>query len=51
LATVTVIDAVPRIVPLAANAVAEIVCDPLGTVVEFQLEVSGGVEEKKLPSI
>jgi hypothetical protein len=41
----------PSTVELAANPVAEIVCDPSGTVVEFQLNVDGGVEEKYTPSM
>lgn|SRR5579872_97258 len=46
LATVTVIDALPSTVLLAAYPVTEIVCDPLATVAEFQLNVIGGVEAK-----
>lgn len=44
--TVTLIEAVPFTVELAAYAVAEMECDPFDTVVEFQLKVEGGVEAK-----
>jgi hypothetical protein len=46
LATVTLIDAVPSTVLVAENPVTEIVCAPLATVVEFQLNVIGGVDAK-----
>jgi hypothetical protein len=45
-ATVTVIDAVPSTVLVAENPVTEIVCAPLDTVVEFQLNVIGGVDAR-----
>jgi hypothetical protein len=45
-ATVTLIDAVPSTVLVAENPVTEIVCAPLATVVECQLNVIGGVEAK-----
>lgn len=44
--TFTEIEVVPSSVALAEYALAEIVCAPSGTVVEFQLNVSGGVEAK-----
>ena len=44
--TVTLIEAVPSSVLFAEYAVAEMVCRPLGTVVESQLKVDGGVEAK-----
>ena len=44
--TVTFTAALPRTEPLEEKAVAEIVCDPLVTVAEFQLKLTGGVEAK-----
>jgi hypothetical protein len=41
----------PSTVELVANAVADIECDPSGTVVEFQLKVAGDVDAKKTPSM
>jgi len=37
---------VPFTVELEANPVAEMMCEPFGTVVEFQLKVEGGVDAK-----
>jgi hypothetical protein len=50
LATVTTIEAVPNTALALEKALAEIVCDPLPTVVEFQLKVEGGVDARKAPS-
>jgi hypothetical protein len=44
--TVTFTAAVPATTPALLKAVAEIVWLPLGTVVEFQLKLLGGVEAK-----
>jgi hypothetical protein len=44
--TVTLMEALPSTVPVEEKPVAEIVCSPLGAVVEFQLKVAGGVEAK-----
>jgi hypothetical protein len=44
--TVTDTEAVASTVPLALYPVAEIVCAPFAIVVEFQLNVPGGVEAK-----
>ena len=46
LATVTVTESLPTWVPLLLNARVEIVCEPSGTVVEFQLKVNGGDDAK-----
>ena len=46
LATVTVTESLPTCVPLLLNARVEIVCEPFGTAVEFQLKVNGGDDAK-----
>ena len=46
LLTVTVTKSLPIWAPLLLNARVEIVCEPFGTVVEFQLKVNGGDDAK-----
>jgi len=46
LATETEIESLPRLAPLLLKAVLEMVCVPLGTEVEFQLNVNGGEEAR-----
>jgi hypothetical protein len=46
LATVTVTESLPTCVPLLLNARVEIVCEPFGTLVEFQLKLYGGDDAK-----
>ena len=45
-ATVTVTESLPTCVPLLLNARVEIVCEPFGTLVEFQLKLYGGDDAK-----
>jgi hypothetical protein len=51
LLTETVAEAVPIGDPVFEYTVAEIVCIPLATVVEFQLVVMGGAVARETPSM